>query len=233
MNPGPLALIGSGEFTPSMRSVDTLLLANATGRRVLLVPTAAGGEGADTVAAVVRSAQDHFTHLGADVVVCDVRDRRGAGRGCGLPDAVDLIYLAGGQVGHIAESLVGTPYVQAVIAAWRQGVPLAAASAGAVLLGNWVYDPEDPEAPVRRGVGVLDATVIPHWQEVSRTRPDFVARVRQEQPHVLVLDEDSAAVHGGSGWMVTGQGGAYVTIGADLRPLGGEDVPPQPSPALV
>jgi cyanophycinase len=231
--PGPLALVGSGEFTPSMRSVDTLLLASATGRRVLLVPTAAAGNSADSVAAVVRSAQKHFTHLGADVVVGDVHDRLGAVRGCGLPDSVDLIYLAGGQVGHVAEALVGTPYMEAVIARWRRGVPLAAASADAVLLGTWVYDPEDPEAPVRRGVGVLEAAVIPHWQEVSRTRPDFVARVRQEQPHVLVLDEDSAAVHGGSGWMVTGQGGAYVTVGPDLRPLGGEDVPPQPSPALV
>jgi cyanophycinase len=231
--PGPLALIGSGEFTSAMRSIDTLLLAHATDRRVLVVPTAAAADGPDTVAAVARAAQEHFAQLGAEVVLSDVRSRREALREQPHLDDVQLIYLAGGQVGHVCEVLVGTPYAEALIAAWRRGVALAAASAGAVLLGSWVYDPEEPHAPAQRGVGLVNATVIPHWQEVSRTEPEFAARVREEQPQVLTLDEDTAAVHGGDGWMVAGRGGVLLGSGRDLRPLAHDDLSPLRWPALI
>jgi cyanophycinase len=98
--PGPLALVGSGEFTASMRSVDTLLLANGTGRRVLVVPTAAAADGTEAVAAVVRAAQEHFASLDAEVVVSGVRQRSGAVREAALPDDVDVIYLPDGNVGR-------------------------------------------------------------------------------------------------------------------------------------
>jgi dipeptidase E len=232
VTPGPLALIGSGEFTASMRSVDTLLLAKATGRRVLVVPTAVVSDGPDSSAGVVQAAQEQFSPLGAEVIVSGVRNRADAVRESPALDDVDLIYVAGGKVGHLVQALVGTPFVEALITAWRRGVPLAAASAGAVLLGSWAYDPEDPKAPARPGVGLIDAAVIPHWQEVSRTRPEFVPRIRREQPQLLVLDDDTAAVHDGSGWMVTGHGGALLSARAQLRPLGHEDLPPLPASAL-
>jgi cyanophycinase len=118
---GPLALIGSGEFTSTMRSVDTLLLAHATHRRVLVVPTAAAADGPDAVAAVVRAGQKHFAQLGAEVVLSDVRSRRDALREQPRLDDVQLIYLAGGQVAHVSEVLVGTPYANVVVAAQRGG----------------------------------------------------------------------------------------------------------------
>ncbi len=232
--PGPLALIGSGEFTSAMRSVDTLLLAQATGRRVLVVPAAAAADGADAVAAVVRAAKEHFAALGAEVVLSAVRSRDDALHEQPHLDDINLIYLAGGKVGHVARALVDTPYVDRLISAWRRGVPLAAASAGAVLLGSWVYDPEDPHAQVRRGVRLVDAAVIPHWQEVSRTEPEFVERVRQAQPHLLTLDEDTAAVHDGDGgWMATDRGSVLLGSGRHLRPLAHDDVRPQRWPALI
>jgi cyanophycinase len=231
--PGPLALIGSGEFTSAMRSVDALLLANATDRRVLVVPAAAAADGPDTVAAVARAAQEHFAQLGADIVLSDVRTRRDALREQPRLDDVDLIYLSGGKVGHAAHVLIGTPYADALLAAWRRGVALAAASAGAVLLGSWVYDPESPEAPAQRGVGLVNATVIPHWREVSRTEPQFAARVGQERQQVLTLDENTAAVHGGDGWMVAGRGGVLLGTGGHLRPLEHGDLPPVRWPALI
>jgi cyanophycinase len=231
--PGPLALIGSGEFTSAMRSVDTLLLAQATGRRVLVLPAAAAADGPDAVAAVARVAQEHFVQLGAEVVLSAWGSRQDAV--CEQPDldGVDLIYLPGGKVGHAAQVLVGTPYVDGLISAWRSGVPLAAASAGAVLLGSWVYDPEDPHARARRGMSLVDVAVVPHWQEVSRTRPKFIARVCKEQPQVLTLDEDTAAVHTDGGWMVTGRGSVLLTSQRHLRPLAHDDVQPQRWPALI
>jgi len=231
--PGPLALIGSGEFTPAMRSVDTLLLAQATDRRVLVVPAALGSDGPETVAAVVRAAQEHFAQLGAEVVVSGVRNQPDAVRERPRLDDVDLIYLSGGKGGAAAQVLVGIPFVDGLISAWRRGVPLAAASAGAVLLGTWAYDPEEPHAQARRGVGLVDAAVIPHWQEVSRDEPEFAVRVREERPQVLTLDEDTAAVHAGSGWMVAGRGGVLLGCARELRPLAHDDLPPQCWPALI
>jgi cyanophycinase-like exopeptidase len=233
VTPGPLALVGSGAFTASMRSVDTLLLADAASRTVLVVPAPAAADGPAAVTRVVVAAQQHFARLGAEVVVSGVRGRAAAERDRPQPDSVGLIYLAGGRVGHLARALVGTPYADALIAAWRGGAPLAAASAGAVLLGSRVYDPEDPCAPGLPGAGVLDAAVVPHWREVSRARPEFAARVRREQPRVLVLDEDTAAVHGEGAWMVAGRGGAMLGAGADLRPLEHDDLPPVRWPALI
>jgi cyanophycinase-like exopeptidase len=231
--PGPLALIGSGEFTSATRSVDTLLLAQASASRVLVVPAAAAADGPDAAATVVRAAQEHFGQLDAEVVVSAVRCRDDAR--CEQPqfDDVDLIYLPGGKVGYLAEALVGTPYFEGLIGGWRRGVPLAAASAGAVVLGSWVYDPEVPHARARQGAGLVDAAVIPHWQEVSRAKPEFVARVHREQPQVLTLDEDTAAVHGGDGWMVTGRGGVLLGSGGRLWPLAHDGLPPQRWPALI
>ncbi len=185
------------------------------------------------MAAVARAAREHFAQLGAEVVLCDVRSRHDAvGEQPDLDD-IDLIYLPGGKVGHAAQVLVDTLYTDGLINAWRRGMPLAAASAGAVLLGCWVYDPEDPHARARRGMGLVDAAVVPHWQEVSRTRPRFTARVCEEQPQVLTLDEDTAAVHSGGGWMVTGRGSVLLSSKRHLRSLAHDDLLPQRWPALI
>ena len=226
--PGTLALIGSGEFSSALRAVDTLLLAQTDGRRVLVVPTAVAVDGAETVRAVLGAAREHFDRLGAAVLVAPVWTRDDAfdpAATSELPDA-DLIYIPGGKVGYLAGSLVGSPFAAALVGAWRTGRPLAAASAGAVLLGSVVYDPEDSDAPARPGLAVVDAAVIPHWSEVSSMSP-FVERVRDEQPRVLTLDEDTAAVHETtSGWMIAGSGGALLGIdGEPWRALRNDDLP--------
>lgn len=141
-------------------------------------------------------------------------------------DEADLLYLSGGQVGYLAESLVGSPFADALIGGWRAGRPLAAASAGAVLLGASVYDPENPQAPVLPGLAVANAALIPHWGEVG-AHMSFIERVRSAQPRVLTLDEDTAAVHGTAGWMIAGAGGAL--LGVDRQPwrvLRHDDLPP-------
>jgi cyanophycinase-like exopeptidase len=228
---GTLALIGSGAFTSAMRSVDTLLLVQAAGRRVLVVATAADGPA--TVAAMAESAHPHLAELGAEVVLSHVRSRSDAlGEQPPLHD-VDLIYLVGANIAHAAEVLAGTPYADSLISGWRGGVPLAAASAGAVILGTRVYDRDDVQTPARQGVGLVRAAVIPNWQQVSRTDSGFVARVIAEQPHVLALDEQTAAVHSDSGWMVTGRGAVLIGSAPPLRPLAKTDLPPQRWPALI
>lgn len=226
--PGTLALIGSGEFTPAMRAVDTLLLAQTGGRRVLVVPTAAAAQGPSTADAVLAAAAEHFDRLGASVLVAPVWTREDAFDPAVLSqlDEADLLYVSGGQVGYLAESLVGSPFADALIGAWRAGRPLAAASAGAVALGGSIYDPEDPRAPARPGLAVVDAVLTPHWGEVGAST-SFVERVSSAQSRVLTLDEDTAAVHDTAGWMIAGAGGALLGVdGQPWRALRHDDLPP-------
>jgi cyanophycinase-like exopeptidase len=226
---GTLALIGSGEFTQALRAVDTLLLTQTSRRRVLVVPTAVAPEGPDAVGAVLAAARDHFDRLGASVRIVPVWTRDDA-----CDPAVrsqlagaDLIYLAGGKVGYLADCLVDSPFAEAMVEAWCSGTPLSAASAAAVLLGTAVYDPEDAQAPARTGLSVIDAAVLPHWGHVS-SMSAFIGRVRAQQPRLLTLDEDTAAVHHGRTWMTAGAGGALLAIDHQpLRPLRDDDLPPQ------
>ncbi|MGH9283300.1 MAG: hypothetical protein ACRD0S_10250, partial [Acidimicrobiales bacterium] len=60
---GPIALVGSGEFTPDMLAVDRLLLEGRSPRAVFL-PTAAAQEGADRVDYWVQLGRGHYRAMG-------------------------------------------------------------------------------------------------------------------------------------------------------------------------
>src|SRR5437588_12078338 len=75
--PGPVALVGSGEFLPAMEPVDAALLAGRPTRAVFL-PTAAGPEGPERVDYWLRLGADHYRRLGAEPVPLAVLDRSDA-----------------------------------------------------------------------------------------------------------------------------------------------------------
>src|SRR2546423_4870490 len=81
--PGPVALVGSGEFLPAMEALDAALLAGRPARAVFL-PTAAGQEGPERVDYWLRLGSEHYRRLGAEPVPLTVLDRRAA-RGPGHP----------------------------------------------------------------------------------------------------------------------------------------------------
>src|SRR4029078_10349536 len=75
--PGPIALVGSGEFLPTMAEVDAGLLA-ATGRsrpRVVIPPSASWPDGEDVFRRWAAMGAEHFAALGAEVEPVLVRDR--------------------------------------------------------------------------------------------------------------------------------------------------------------
>ena len=104
--PGPVALVGAGEFLPEMAEFDAGLLA-AAGRnrpRVAIMPTASFPDGEEVFTRWAAMGVSHFGELGAEVEPVLVRDRSGAddhaaaqadrrgrrglpvGRQAGLPD---------------------------------------------------------------------------------------------------------------------------------------------------
>ncbi len=205
---GPIALVGSGEFLPQMADVDRYLLQGRP-QRAAFLPTAAGLEGAATVNRWLALGTKHYRSIGVEAVPVPVIDATGAGD----PDhaarlsGAGLIYLSGGDPGHLARSLRGSRLWAAIVAAWQAGTALAGCSAGAMALSA--------EAPsVRRasadeaGLGVVPhVAVIPHFDRIARWNSAFVSRRTAQQRDgvtVVGIDEDTALVGGPRRWTVMG-----------------------------
>jgi cyanophycinase len=207
--PGPIALVGSGEFLPVMEAVDAALLAGRPARAVFL-PTAAGPEGPETVGRWLRLGTEHYRRLGVEPVPLAVVDRRDADD----PDfaaavaGAGLVYLSGGNPGYLADTLRDSAVFDAIVAAWRAGAALAGCSAGACALSALADDTR--LGTTRPGLAVVpDLVVLPHFDQIERWKPGIVAdrAAGLEEGQILVgIDEETALVSGaGGGWRVEGR----------------------------
>ena len=217
MNPGPIALVGSGEFLPAMEAVDAALLDGRPPKAVFL-PTAAGLEGPDRVDYWVGLGIEHYRRLGVAPVPLRVVTRADADD----PDNVaplagaGLVYLSGGNPGYLADTLRDTPVFDAVLAAWRAGAALAGCSAGACALTALAFDTRN--GAVRPGLAVVpEFVVLPHFDQIERWSPGIVDRslAALEPGQTLVgIDEETALVSTDGGWRVEGARHVW-TIDAD------------------
>lgn len=194
--PGPLALVGSGEFLPAMAEVDAAML-DGRPRRVAVIPTAAGPEGDASVGRWFGLAEAHYAALDAEVVRVDVRTRDQAMDRV-WADAlagVGLVYLSGGNPSYLADTLRGTPLSEAIATAWRGGAALAGCSAGAMALGRTTLSTRG--APVE-GLGLAGPIVtIPHYDRFGFARRFAgvaLSVMRGRDQRVIGVDEDTACV---------------------------------------
>lgn len=206
--PGPIGLVGSGEFMPQMEAVDAGLLAGRPPRAVFL-PTAAAPEGPERVDYWLRLGAEHYGRLGVEPVPLAVLDRRDAddtALAARLAGA-GLVYLSGGNPGYLADTLRGTVVLEAILAAWRAGAALAGCSAGACALTAVADDVRT--GAVRPGLAVVpELVVLPHFDRIERWRPGIVTRRAADLAAGLVLigvDEDTALVSADDGWRVEGR----------------------------
>jgi cyanophycinase len=220
--PGPIALVGSGEFLPAMSEVDAGLLA-ATGRtrpRVVILPTASWPDGEEVFRRWAAMGVEHFSGLGAEVEPVLVRDRFDAdddAHAQAIGEA-DLIYLSGGKPGHVSGALVGTRVGEALRAAHDRGATIAGCSAGAMTITGRHWDMRAKRLvwPLhwRTGLGLVPgATVIPHYDAFPEA---FAAMIVLQAPHDVVtvgIDEETAIVGHDGAWQVQGRGRATVWHG--------------------
>src|SRR5712691_9691113 len=91
---GPIALVGSGEYTPAMLAVEGQLLAGRPARYVQ-IPTAAGREGEQRLAYWVELGRAQAERLGVEAVPLVVVDRDQADDPAvaARVDGAGLIYL--------------------------------------------------------------------------------------------------------------------------------------------
>lgn len=225
--PGPVALVGAGEFLAPMAEFDRGLLA-ATGRsrpRVVILPTASAPEGETTFRMWADMGVDHFTSLGAEVEPVLVRTAA-EGHDTAALQAVgeaDLIYLSGGNPRFLLSVLAGSPLGAAITSAHAHGATIAGCSAGAMAIAGRTMDFRSlPKLrvplplPLRwpDGLGLAPGVaVIPHYDSPPET---FLALVALQAPRgvaVLGIDEETAAVVRNGAWQVHGRGRVTVWRG--------------------
>jgi len=251
-SPGPVALVGSGEFLPVMAPVDTALLAGRP-RRAAYLPTASALEGDERFGYWAELGRSHFETMGVEPVLVPVRTRADADDPAmaALVAGAGLVYLSGGDPHHLAATLRGTAVWRAVVDTWRGGAALAGCSAGAMALTAGA--PPDLAAggrPRRHdngpgdGLGVAPAlAVIPHFDQMERWRPGAVSWFAGWQPEgttLVGIDEDTALVHDDAGWRVEGRQAVWLLDGADPGTAGDGrrryepgTVPPLAGPAAL
>ena len=215
VSPGPLALVGSGEYLPVMQDVERDLLVGRPSRFVQL-PTGAGLEGPDSVAYWTRLGRDQAARLGVEAVPLAVLDRADADDPAlaAQVDGAGLIYLSGGDPRHVAQTLRGSLVWAAIVAAWRGGAALAGCSAGAMAMAAQVPDIRRPGFGHVPGLSITpDVQVLPHFDRYFGRLPTRVAEfLAHVPPGVMLLgvDEDTAVVGGPDTWQVVGRQSAWV-----------------------
>jgi cyanophycinase len=215
--PGPVALVGAGEFLPVMTEVDRHLLA-ATGSsrpRVAIVPTASYPDGEEAFMRWASMGEAHFRALGAEVEAVLVRDAVDA-QDPAFAQAVgeaDVVYMSGGKPEHLLRSLAGSAVWRAMKAAHHRGAVLAGCSAGAMVLAEHQVRFRRLPVPVRWEEALRVASgvaVLPHYDRIPEPLAAMVALQAPKGTVVLGIDEDTALVGRDGSWQVHGL--ARVTV---------------------
>lgn len=212
---GPIALVGSGEYTPAMLEVEGGLL-DGRPPRYVQIPTAAGREGAQRLAYWVELGRAQAQRLGVQAVPLVVTDREQADdpQIAAQVDGAGLIYLSGGSPGYLADTLRDTALWHAILNAWQGGTALAGCSAGAMALGDWVPELRRPSSSGRQGLGLLPhIRVLPHFDKMLGWIPDLLTRPFLRPPagvNLVGIDEDTALVGGPGKYTVHGRQSAWL-----------------------
>ncbi len=218
---GPVALVGSGEYLEVMAAIEGSLISERPPRYVQL-PTAAAPEGAASLDRWLRLGREQAERLGVEQVPVLVRDREDADSPelAALVEGAGLIYLSGGNPPYLSRTLRGTRVWAAIHDAWQAGAALAGCSAGAMALTSWVPDIRGTGQEADEGLGVVSSLrVIPHFDQFAAWMPDLPARYLDGVPPgvtVVGVDEDTAIVNDGEGWVVRGRQAAWV-LSPDAR----------------
>ncbi len=212
--PGPIALVGSGEYLPQMTAIEGALLEGRAPRYVQLA-TAAVQDGPSVVEHWHELGIAQAQRLGVEPIIVPVNDRADADNPnfAAMVKDAGLIYLSGGDPNYLAETLRDTAVWRAIEATWRGGAALAGCSAGAMALGSWIPSLRHPRLGSTAGLGLLDKIgVVPHFDAFAKRVPDLLTRFvlpDESKLSVYGIDEDTALVGGPTAWSVQGKSSVW------------------------
>lgn len=212
--PGPLALVGSGEYLVEMAGIEGALIAGRPPRYVQLA-TAAVQDGPSVVEHWHQLGIEQAKRLGVEPVIVPVNTRDDANNPdfAAMVEGAGLIYLSGGDPNFLADTLRGTLVWGAIEEAWRGGSALAGCSAGAMALGSWIPSLRHPRKGSSEGLGLLPHLgIVPHFDAFAARVPDLLTRFvlpDEETISVYGIDEQTALVGGPTQWTVQGRSSVW------------------------
>ncbi|MCX6402800.1 MAG: Type 1 glutamine amidotransferase-like domain-containing protein [Actinobacteria bacterium] len=227
MSIGSIAVVGSGEYLPSMLELESLLISDgvANGKKPIFVQlaTAAGRESKDSLDYWKRIGQEQASRLGVEAYFLPVFNRADAESEelVELVSNAALVYFSGGDPNHLANSMRETVLWKAIQENYYSGGSLAGCSAGAMFMSAQVPRLRLSNKPVERGVGLLpNLQVIPHFNMIHRWIPDAAVRALADIPKGVLLvgiDDGTSLLRRGDSWSVWGSGLVHVLNGDSPR----------------
>jgi cyanophycinase len=208
VTPGPLALVGGGQWQEGC-SFDQELLAASGGSDVLVLATAAAYERPERVMA---SARQWFAGLGGTVHGLDVYLRRDAEEEANVAAVGDagFIYLGDGSPLHLRSVLKDSPLWDALVHAWQAGAVVAGSAAGAMVLTDPMVDPRGGAFTVGLGL-VTQLALIPNYDSWSHEKAHRTLELAPAGLPVVGIEERTALLREPDGaWRVAGAGSAFV-----------------------
>lgn len=224
---GTIALVGAGEFLPTMLPVDKYLVEHLNETpRVAIVPTASAPDGAGVPERWAKMGVEHFAQLGVavePVMLLDHDDANDAAIVSQLA-AANFVYFSGGKPRYLLETLQGTAAWQTILDMFARGGIIAGCSAGAMVLGEALFDfPQVWRTFPALGL-VPGITVIPHFNEIPPAFTSPIAGMRRKMT-VVGIDGTTALVGSNGQWVVQGKGGVTVfTARRKKRYFAGDEV---------
>lgn len=214
MKPGPLALVGSGEYLPVMAEIERNLI-SGRGTRYVQLPTAAAPEGDHSLNYWRDLGIAQADRLGVTPVPLLVRDRNDANDEKFLSelDGAGLIYLSGGNPHFLADTLRDTKIWNGIYQAWQNGAALAGCSAGAMAIANHIPSIRNLSKQITPGLGILsNVRVLPHFDRMFAKIGSALLHYLNEPENIIVvgIDEKTALVGGPVEWEVQGEHSVWV-----------------------
>lgn len=205
-----LALVGSGEYLPSMEKVDRELASRLPEPpRVVCLPTAAGTEGIERIRYWSHLGVEHFTRLGFSVKALPIVDRPSANEPALAKEIsqANFVYLSGGRPDYLYNTLKDSLSWEAIRAVLAKGGLLAGCSAGAMILGDKFFGFPGWKTGFNFLPGV---TVIPHFDEIPEFMLKPVRRLISNRLTVVGIEANTALVVENGHYTVLGSGGVTV-----------------------
>lgn len=230
VNRGTIALVGAGEYLPKMNPVDQYLLAQLQeAPSVVVLPTASAPDGGGVPERWNNLGVEHFTKLGAPVEPLLLLTREDANNPLFAEKIAyaNFVYFSGGKPGYLLETLKGTATWRAVQQVYERGGVIAGCSAGAMVMGEILFD----FPKIWNTIPALDLVpgiaIIPHFDEIPKAMTSTIANIGRSKITVVGIDGATALVVSDGRWSVQGAGGVTViTAKQKHRYAAGEEVPP-------
>ena len=212
-------LMGSGEFEPWSRQIESAALEGRAGH-VAVLPTASSAEGDEVFARWGRMALEHYAASGVEARLVSVKTREDAEREDHAREieGAAMVFFSGGKPQHLVSTIHGTRLWDSLNMALEDGAVFAGCSAGALVASQSREQRRD--RGVRAG-WVFGLGLVPrvsfgvHWDKV-KVVPGLRSLVMSRTPSgswFVGLDERTAILGDGRRWRVFGLGGVMVRHG--------------------